>query len=128
MKKVLSLSGRSLYPAPAQPATGRQGGPRLGLPNRFHRERSRQVEARRFSTRFASSGALGQAWAAGVAKATSGPERRRQRRMPAQGLGCQMLRRELTALGNENHNPARFGFGGTQAGEAGRTAFMEYPG
>ena len=46
----------------------------------------------------------------------------------AQGLGCQMLRRELTALGNQNHNPTRFGSGGTPDGAAGRTAFMKYAG
>jgi hypothetical protein len=48
--------------------------------------------------------------------------------MQAQGLGCQMLQRELTALGNENYNPTRFGSGGTPAAAAGRTAFMKYSG
>ncbi|MGD9125673.1 MAG: hypothetical protein PVG60_11290, partial [Desulfarculaceae bacterium] len=71
---------------------------------------------------------LGQARAAGVAKATSRPECSRQRGMQAQGLGCQMLQRELTALGNENYNPTRFGSGGTPAAAAGRTAFMKYSG
>jgi hypothetical protein len=37
-----------------------------------------------------------------------------------------MFRWELTALDNENHNPTRFGSGGTLAGAAGRTAFMKY--
>ena len=129
MKKEIVLWGCNSYPAPAQPAAGRQG--------------VRQMRA------------------AGVAKATSRPECRRQRSMPAQGLGCQMLLRELTVLSNKNHNPKCFGSGGTPgprlgipkrfhreqlrqvegrrfstrfgsgvtpAGAAGRTAFMKYAG
>ena len=47
----------------------------------------------------------------------------------AQGLGCQMLRRELTEqLVNDNRNPTRFGSGGTPAGEAGHPSCMKYPG
>jgi hypothetical protein len=43
-------------------------------------------------------------------------------------LGCQLLQRELAALGKENYNPTRFGSGGTSTGAAGRTAFMKYAG
>ena len=113
MKKEIVLWGCNSYPAPAQPAAVRQGGPRLGLPKRFRREQPKSVKVIWCSTRFASSGTLGQMRAAGVAKATSRPECRRQRSMPAQGLGCQMLLRELTVLSNKNHNPKCFGSGGT---------------
>ena len=124
----MALLGKGKICSPAQPGGYRQGGPRLGLPKRFHREQPKSVEARRLSTRYDSSGTLGQAKNAGVTKARSRTERSRQCGMPAQGLGCQMLRRELAALGNKNHNPTRFGFGGTPAGAAGRTAFMKYAG
>ena len=43
----------------AQPGGYRPGGPRLGLPVRFHREQLRPVKAIIYSTRFASSGTLG---------------------------------------------------------------------
>ncbi len=43
---------------PTRFGSGGTPGPMLGLPKKFHREQSRQVEARRFSTRFGSSGTL----------------------------------------------------------------------
>ncbi len=142
---ALAISRLSLYqfpPSPAQPAC-----PRLGLPNKFHRDQSRQVDALRFSARFVSGGTptgaagwifvLGscppaqpaadrqgvrQARDAGVANATSRTERSRQRSIPGPRLGLpKRFHRERSRSVEARRFSTRIGSGGTpgQARDAG---------
>ena len=53
---------------------------------------------------------------------------RRQRSMPAQGLGCQTPQWEQSRQVEARRFPTRFGYSGTLAGAAGRAAFMKYAG